>query len=521
MSNFNPSELQNLSDLLLSSDEMNTTLAFEIIGGNNVGMELVSELFAIYKMSNEFKNKNKAADLLKKLNSEEINEAMDRKSYLDGYASRNKIKDYCKGTPLDPMKLALALYNKYGKGLQYLVSELDSPALSTLLKSFIQGQNAFVLEGKQITKIPKELLQFTALEKLVLTDNQIKTLPKGISNLSKLKALHLHQNKIKKLPKSINKLKELEFLDISRNDLQEIPATIVECTKLKHLNLGSSGFGEQFPTVIFDIPNLETLDLSWVTGGYSIDMPEGFSKLKKLTSLIFSDSSTTSFFPNFPRFTSLTGTAEHPIDTNTLALAKRAYEQNKEAIEYLFKHAESDYITSMLKDLMDGDKLVFDVAVLLDRLPKETKDCGIKELHLTYRYSTLNTGFWDSLEHLSDLEVLVLGDDIGPTSSWENVMSEQVTRLTKLRILDTNQFGFTKIPASIGNLTNLEELNLSLNVEETEIPESIKELKKLKKLHIGIRMMPSMSDKEEAKILSDRAAKYQKIFPNCAVTCSR
>lgn len=521
MSSFNPDELQNLSNLLLSNDESNTTVAFEIIGGNNVGMELASELFAIYKMSNNFDHKNKAADFLKKLNSDALDEAMGRKSYLDGYASRNKIKSYCNGTPLDPMKLALALYNKYGKGLQYLVSELDSQALSSLLKSFIKEKNEFVLEGKQITKVPKELLELTNLEKLVLTDNQIKTLPQGISKLSKLTALHLHGNKIKKLPKSINKLKQLEILDISRNNLQEIPATIVECTNLKHLDLRSSEFGDTFPSIIFDIPNLETLDLSWVTGGRSMNMPEGISKLKKLTKLVLSDSTTTSFFPNFPRFTSLTGTESAPIDTNPLALAKKAYEQNKEAIEYLFEHAESTYIKSMLNDLMDGDKLIFNVAVMLGSLPKEAKDFLIKELHIQYRYSNLNTAFWASLKYLPNLEVLVLGNDIRPDSSWNNTLSEELTNLKKLRVLDTNSFGFTEIPASISNLTNLEELNLSLEGQNVAIPESIKALTNLKKFNIGIKMLPMMSDKEEAKLLSDRAAKYQKIFPNCEVTCSR
>ncbi len=521
MSTFSDQEIKNLSHLLLSVDDSNAEIAFEIIGSNEVGEELVSELFAIYKLSKSRVHQNKAAQLLRQLEDETLNHAMQRKSYLDGHSSRSKIKSYCEGTPLDPMKLALALYNKFGKGLQYLISELDSEDLSSLLKKFMEGPYEFKMQRKGITKIPKELFEFVDLEKINIESNQVKTLPQGITKLKNLKALDLSRNKIKKIPKQIDKLKKLEYLDISRNDLRELPESLVNCTKLKFLDLSHSRFNETFPSFIFDLANLESLNISWITGGRYLDMPEGISKLKKLTYLEVSSSNTTALLQGLPRFTSVTGTAENPIDTHPLALARRAYKQNKEALEYLFAHATSEEIKKILNDLVSEEKLVFDTPIMLGALPKELEGYSIKELRIEGRYSKLDNSFWDSITQLKDLEILVIGDDVRHFDSWENAMPVTLTQLDKLRIFKSHNYGFTKIHPDIGNLKNMEEMIIGLHRVDVELPEEIKQLKKLKKLHVKIIMLAHMEDEQEAKLLSDIGAKYQAWLPNCEVTCTR
>ena len=71
-----PTEIQNLSELLLSKDNSNTKIAFEIIEQQQFPKELITEIFAVYKLTEEKEFKTKAALLLKENASQAVQKLM-------------------------------------------------------------------------------------------------------------------------------------------------------------------------------------------------------------------------------------------------------------------------------------------------------------------------------------------------------------------------------------------------------------------------------------------------------------
>ena len=221
-------ELHNISKLLLSVDDANVELAFVLMENEGAAKALITELFAIYKLGQR-EHSIKARKLLMGCveDSPGLLHILNRKSYLDGASPRKKIKSFAADcADVAPMKLATALYNRYGEGLQYLVSELPEEALKNLLMKHLNG-TTFALTRKKITKIPPHIFKdYTILETLDLSNNQIKTVPAGIGKLTQLKVLNLSRNKINKLNKAIGKLSLLDDVYLSHNNIKELPKDI-------------------------------------------------------------------------------------------------------------------------------------------------------------------------------------------------------------------------------------------------------------------------------------------------------
>lgn len=63
------------------------------------------------------------------------------------------------------------------------------------------------LEKNKLKEIPKEIIEFKNLERLILRRNYIKEVPKELSSLTKLHYLDLSSNYIEELPKELSTLK--------------------------------------------------------------------------------------------------------------------------------------------------------------------------------------------------------------------------------------------------------------------------------------------------------------------------
>jgi hypothetical protein len=342
-------ELHNLSQLFLSVDERNLEIAFELMKQGDLAKHFVSELFAVHKMDVRLYSR-KAKDLLESISAsvQGLPEALKGRAYLDSSASSKNIKKYAKLCPsIDPNKLALAIYNKYDSGFQYLFSEFSEEALQPILNSKIE-HGVLKLWRKTITKIPKALLSHTTLEILDLSYNQVKSLPTGVHQLKSLKELNLRSNQVKKIHKNIGKLKDLEILDLEWNKVESLPDELADLESLKELRLGYNSF-EEFPMVITKIPNLEKLAIGRMMDFYANvdEIPAAFFELKtdrliELTLREPTDSNSRRPWGNLPVITRITGTYEDPISTKPLDIARRAFDQNKEAISFLLEHGTAE-----------------------------------------------------------------------------------------------------------------------------------------------------------------------------------
>ena len=93
------------------------------------------------------------------------------------------------------------------------------------------------LEKQKLKQIPKEILKFPNLEKLILKRNYIKEVPKELSSLSRLSYLDLSSNNITELPKELSALK-LDTLIIWDNRIRSFPNEFKEMSStLKLLDL--------------------------------------------------------------------------------------------------------------------------------------------------------------------------------------------------------------------------------------------------------------------------------------------
>lgn len=93
------------------------------------------------------------------------------------------------------------------------------------------------LEKKKLKEIPKEILEFKNIEKLILKRNRIKDVPKEISNLKKLHYLDLASNYIETLPKELSVL-DLDTLILWDNRIRNFDIEFKNMSsKLKYLDL--------------------------------------------------------------------------------------------------------------------------------------------------------------------------------------------------------------------------------------------------------------------------------------------
>ena len=277
MEHLSEQEQQQLSTLLLSADDQNTHLAFEIMKEKPFSEDFITELFVVCKLSNNEEFKQVAQKELERLDAN-MTKVLGLKSKLsrdrqNGGSGANEktiaknIKYYigCSNGKLDGIKLAKALVTKYGHGYQYLFDTLKGQDLVDYLATFKQG-NRYDFSKKGVSKIPKEIFLIEGIkdiEEFDASGNKISTLPTQIGQLTKLKKLYFNSNNLKKVNKNIAKCKQLTYLDLSDNNFKEFPETICACSSLVELRMvnAPSYFTDEFvvPEAFSQLENLETL----------------------------------------------------------------------------------------------------------------------------------------------------------------------------------------------------------------------------------------------------------------------
>src|SRR3989344_8057770 len=118
-----------------------------------------------------------------------------------------------------------------------------------------QGMSGTVLDlsGKGLTKVPSDVFEQTALERLDLSGNSLEgALPGEIRHLQNLKVLNLSNNRFTGVPAEIGQLKALEILDLSHNALTGLPYELGNLSNLVLLDLSGNDYSEADLTFIID-----------------------------------------------------------------------------------------------------------------------------------------------------------------------------------------------------------------------------------------------------------------------------
>lgn len=101
-----------------------------------------------------------------------------------------------------------------------------------------------ILPGHHLVTLPEEIGELKQLEWLNLYDNRIKTLPEEIGGLEGLRWLFLRDNFLETLPHSVGKLTSLIRLNLSNNQLRYIPEEVGNLHMLDELNLNNNSLTE-------------------------------------------------------------------------------------------------------------------------------------------------------------------------------------------------------------------------------------------------------------------------------------
>jgi Leucine-rich repeat (LRR) protein len=152
------------------------------------------------------------------------------------------------------------------------------PVLGSLGKLETLNLSAAGLQGD----VPVEIGALAALQTLDLSTNSLTRLPSEVGQLIGLRTLLLDGNNLETVPPELFQLFGLETLDLSRNRDLKFPPVAVGPTGLRVLLLQNLGLAS-FPSWIGSLPALEALDLS---NNPLESFPEAITEIVSLRELV-------------------------------------------------------------------------------------------------------------------------------------------------------------------------------------------------------------------------------------------
>lgn len=142
---------------------------------------------------------------------------------------------------------------------------LDSNGLDTIpVHSVTDSSNGRIsslyLRFRNLTFLPLEIGNLTALEILYIPENKLTSLPPEISNLNNLLAIWLDNNNLSYIPIEIFNIISLKLLYIPNNNLTSLPSEIEKLTNLILLDVKENDLSN-LPPELGNMANLQDLYL--------------------------------------------------------------------------------------------------------------------------------------------------------------------------------------------------------------------------------------------------------------------
>jgi Leucine-rich repeat (LRR) protein len=404
------------------------------------------------------------------------------------------------------------------------------------LKNLKNLKNLNFSQNKMTGVIPESIGNLTELTFLALTNNSLTgKIPARIDKLTKLTELHLTTNQLTgSIPHEIGKLSSLVRLCAQDNQLLgSIPSELGHLKKLTTICLYSNSLSDTLPPTLWDLTELT--DLSIGNNDFMSDIPDAMLKLTKLRTFSIVGNKFTRL-PNLNRIASLGQPYSEGVHVENNKLTFKDILPNKPLFDRLGKlggYCCQDIIgsdttitgtvgTPLTLDLAIDDTVTTNIYNwykdgTLFRTIKSTSKLTIAPLSLndagTYTCKVTNSKVTDlTLQSRKTVVKIILPiqtcrepDSLALVELYKSTNGENWTNkwdltkpmtkwygvtlssgcVTELRMWETvnnfpkgnNMSGL--IPAVIGNLPNLQVLDLAANKLSGTIPKSIGKLTKL------------------------------------------
>lgn len=296
----NKDNLAQISSLLLSSDLENQTLGLELLKGGGTPKELLTELFIIFKFSED----KKVASIAKKLllaNAptevlEKLKLRINLKIIKEAYKTEDKLEQLTDGTQLEVWKMAQYAYqyepkvwaSKIPLGLKNAPKGI---ATSFLLDTVRQQLNreTYTIEPNLLPSI-KLLYESCSFLKEIKFNHVAKNID-GISALRELKRIIFYFVENADFPNDLHLVPHLESIDFTRTTTKDwsfVLNQLAQISSLKRLSLWSSMEAGLHP----DISKLQSLEyFSCFNIPLQKESIEILATLPRLTSLDLSSAS--------------------------------------------------------------------------------------------------------------------------------------------------------------------------------------------------------------------------------------
>ncbi|PIN21427.1 Serine/threonine protein kinase [Handroanthus impetiginosus] len=307
-------------------------------------------------------------------------------------------------------------------------------------------------------------------------------IPPELGNLSFLVSLDMSGNKLHgNLPKELAKLKRLKFISFSFNGFSgKIPSFFEATPNLRHLCLRNCSFTGSIPRSLSNISKLETLDLTY--NSLEGMIPVEIGNLGSLKNLSL-------------RGNKLSGSIPVTIfNVSTL-----------EIVDFTYNSLSGNLPVNMCRNLPSLTYFSVYSNQLYGQIPSNIDECSQLRT-LALQFNQFNGPVLKQIGNLSMLVYLGLGSNnlkgnlpmeicsqlpaIQGLYLYENQLNGSIPRelgnCSSLAELSLGENMFTgEIPSEIGNLLNLDTLNLDIN-NLTYIPAAIFNISTLEVLSVGV-----------------------------------
>lgn len=277
--------------------------------------------------------------------------------------------------------------------------------------------------------------------------NQIDELPEEIGQIKGVMELDLTHQQLPKLPETLYDMTDLEVLKLEDNKLKELPEELLNLSMLRVLILKQNYGLESIPD-LGHLLELEEVDFEYTD---IKSLPDSFFALKNIKEV---------------------NTMQSDLDKNT-AIMKRMLAAFPDARISTYAHEAIELEENENLDEYKGQE-----SITIDSFQLNYLSAGVFEADVVKKL-VINTYH---LKELPDLfgGLLTLEELSIKTGSDVKILPASITQLLGLKELSL-EGQFTKLPADIGKLSNLETIYLRSH-ELKELPESFALLQNLQSL---------------------------------------
>lgn len=171
---------------------------------------------------------------------------------------------------------------RIGKFKALEVIDLSKNELKVIPKlKRLKNLHTVILSENPIQLTESRFNRIAQIDKLRLNNCKIDTLPPSLFALNKLVDLQLAENYISTVPNSISQLHNLEFLMLYKNDIKDLPTGIFELKKLQQLDIYYNNIEKIDPKV----SKLKSLQILYLSNNRIYSLPEEVGNLPNLHSL--------------------------------------------------------------------------------------------------------------------------------------------------------------------------------------------------------------------------------------------